>query len=300
MKHLLTYQLFEGGNALELSRPIKQSEVPATLRAIEEVIFPALGISGWDVDAMLIGSAGKKSKPDDESGDIDIGIDIVSISDRLCVDESQVLKYIYDKLCREFPVFQSRWMRGVDVVSFGYPIANDPSKGYVQIDFIPLKDMNWSRFIYHCPDYRKNESSYKSSHRNWLFAAILSTITEDESFDEVDGTTKSYYGYMMRLQDGLSKFRKSYEGKRGRLKNPVKTHDDHVTSDPNEFVKFLFGEEVKPADCVTFESCWRIITAPGYKWSDNLPQITEAYKGFLKRVNLPVPKEIKYGNDRQS
>lgn len=299
MKHILSYKLFEGGNALDLVRPIKQSEVPATLAALQDIIFPALGLAGFDADAMLIGSAGKKANEDDESGDIDVGIDIASVSERVGISEDQVLKYIYDCLCRQFPVFQAKWMRGLEVVSFGYPIANDPSLGYVQIDFIPIKDMNWSRFIYHCPNYKKGESKYKSAHRNWLFAAILSTIKEDEKFTEA-GDRISYYGYMMRLPDGLSRVKRSYVGLGGFLKKPVKVQEETITRDPKAFIDFVLGPGIKPSDCATLEDCARIINMPDYKWADRLPQIKEAYAGFLKRVGLKVPKEIKDGDDKKS
>jgi len=148
MNHLLSYKLFEGGNALELARPIKQSEVVGTLETLQDVIFPALGLSGFNIDCMVIGSAGKKKNPDDESGDIDIGFAVDKFAEKHGINEDQALKYLYDTLKREFPIFESRWMRGLEVVSFGYPIANDPGKGYVQIDFIPIRDMTWAKFIH--------------------------------------------------------------------------------------------------------------------------------------------------------
>lgn len=148
MRHILTYRLFEGGNALELARPIKQSEVQPTLDALADAIFPALKLEGFDRDCVLIGSAGKKAGPEDESGDIDVGFAVDRFAKAHGVTEDQALKYLYDVLQREFPVFQSRWMRGLEVVSLGYPIGNDPGKGYVQIDFLPIKDMSWARFIH--------------------------------------------------------------------------------------------------------------------------------------------------------
>lgn len=292
MRHLITYKLFEGGNALELARPIKQSEVAGTLETLEEVIFPALGLSGFGDDVMLIGSAGKKKGPDDESGDIDIGFAVDKFAEANGIDPSQALKYLYDKLNREFPVFEAKWMRGLEVVSFGYPIANDPGKGYVQIDFIPLKDMNWAKFIYHSPDYRKDESKYKSAHRNWLFAAIISQVIEDEEFD-VDGNKLAYNGYMLKLSDGLSKIRKSYVGKTKLLKNAKKTEDVPVTKSPAEFVKFLFGDGIKPNDVATFEDAWRKTTDPDFRWADRLDDIKDALIDFLRRVKLPIPAELK-------
>lgn len=296
MRHIRTYKLFEGGNALELSRPIKQSEAAPTIAAIEEIIFPALGLEGFEKDCLLIGSVGKKKDPEDESGDIDIGFAVDKFADAHNIDEDQAIKFLYNTLQKEFPVFESRWLRGLEVVSFGYPIANDPAKGYVQIDFIPIKDMKWAKFIYYSPDYTKDESKYKSAHRNWLFSAIISQIIEDEEFD-IDGNKLGYMGYMMRLNDGLSKVKKSFVGKTKLLKNAKKVEDVPVTKSPEEFVKFLFGDGIKPSDVRTFEDSWSIMMDPAFRWSDRVGNIRLALLKFLKRVKLPIPTEMKETNE---
>jgi len=292
MRHILTYKLFEGGNAIDMVRPIKQSEVAPTLAAIEEVVLPELGLDGFGKDCMLIGSAGKKKDDWDESGDIDIGFAVDSFVENNTINNEQAPKHLYDMLRRKFPMYQAKWMRGLEVVSFGYPIANDPVKGYVQIDFIPVKDMKWAKFIYYSPDYRNDESKYKSAHRNWLLAAIISQIVEDEEFD-ADGNKLGYSGYMLRLNDGLSKIRKSYVGKTKLLKNARKVKDVPVTKSPTEFVKFLFGDGIKPADVGTFENAWRIINDPDFRWADRVGDIKDALENFLRRVKLPIPSEMK-------
>jgi hypothetical protein len=287
LRHILSYKIFEGGNALDLVKPIKQSQVPQTIEALSDAVFPYIGLSGFGVDCMVLGTAGKKSSPDDESGDIDVGVDVSAYADRNGVSPEQVLKFIHDKLTRKFPMFQSRWLRGVDVVSFAYPIANDPGLGLVQVDFIPMKNMEWSKFIYHVDP----ASKYKSAHRNWLFAAIVSQIIEDESFD-ADGNMLGRSGYMMRLQDGLSRYTKSYEGKRGLLKNPRKIADSMVTDSPAELVRILFGDNIKTSDVATTEDVIGIINGPDFIWKDRLDAIKSEYARFLRKAGLKVPKEI--------
>lgn len=304
MRHLQSFNefsLFEGGKAIEIARGIKQSEVKATVDSIEETLFPVLGISGWGKDALLIGSAGKKLADEDLSGDLDIGVPIKEFADNQGISEDMALKYLYDTLRKNFPEFQARWMRGVDVVSVGYPIKGDPNLGYVQVDFIPLKDMNWAKFIYHSPNYRKGESSYKSAHRNWLFAAILSTITEDEQHDD-KGQLLSFSGYMMRLNDGLSKIKKSFVGKSKLLKNAKNLKDEEqlITRSPEEFIEFILGPGLKQKDVETFEQVWHIMSSPGYKWAEKLPQIKSEYVRFLRRVKLNIPAEIKNDEDDKS
>lgn len=296
MRHISTFTnfLFEGGNALKSARPIKQSEVQQTLDSIRDVVFPALGISDWGSDALLIGSAGKKESDDATSGDLDIGIPMSEFCEKHGVDQSMGLKYVYDILRRTFPEFELVWMRGIEVVSLSYPIRGNPSNGYVQVDFLPLKDMEWAKFIYHSPDYRKGESQYKSAHRNWLFAAILSVLTEDEQYDG-DGNLIGFSGYMMRLNDGLSKVRKSFVGKTKLLKNPISIKDDEqlITRTPADFIEFVCGPGYKPKDVATFESLYHIISGPDYKWSDKLSEIKTTCIKFLNRVKLQIPDELK-------
>lgn len=296
MKHIHTFNdfLFEGGKALDNTRGIKQSEVQATLDSIQDNVFPALGLSSWGTDALLIGSAGKKEADDDTSGDLDVGIPMKEFCEKHGVVDALGLKYVYDILKRAFPEFQIKWMRGLEVVSMSYPIKGDPNLGYVQVDFLPLKDMEWAKFIYHSPDYRKGESKYKSAHRNWLFAAILSALTEDEIKDE-NGNILGFSGYMMRLNDGLSKIKKTYVGKKKLLKNPViqPEHEELITRSPKDFLEFVLGSGIQPKDAETFEQVYGIISGPDYKWKDKLPQIKESLVRFLNRVKLQIPDELK-------
>ena len=62
--------------------------------------------------------------------------------------------------------------------------------------------MDWAKFIFYSPDYRKNESKYKSAHRNWLIQSILSALKEVESKDE-EGNVENYSAYSLRLSDGI-------------------------------------------------------------------------------------------------
>jgi hypothetical protein len=295
MRFIKTYKLFEGGNALHLARPIKQSEVRPTLETIKDVIFPALGLIGFGEDVIQIGSAGKKVDDDDTSGDIDMGIAVDLYAAKNNISPDEVLDHIYATLQKEFPAFESRIMKGLEVVSLGYPIANKPELGYVQLDFIPVRDMTWAKFIYYAPNRRKGESKYKSAHRNWLFCAILSQIIEDEEFD-LDGNKLGYRGYMMKLTDGLSKIKKSFIGKTKLLKNPVKTEDVAITKNPNEFVKFLYGPGVRPNQVKTFEMAYEKMLEPDFKYADRLPAIEKEFKKFLHRVKLDIPKELRKNN----
>jgi hypothetical protein len=298
MFHLRTFSefvLFEGGKALDSVRPIKQSEVPATVKSIEDTLFPVLKLREWNKDVLLIGSAGKKADPEETSGDIDLGIAMDQFFENNALGGSieDAIGTIYTLVKNAFPEWEIKWMKGLEVISIAFPIGGDIDNGCVQLDLLPLKDMDWAKFIYTSPDYRKNESRYKSAHRNWLFAAVLSAITEDHQFDDA-GNKLGFTGYMMRLNDGLSKIKKSYVGKKGLKKTAeiVKGEERLITKSPKEFVQFVFGEKYAPDDVRTFEDAIHIINAPDFKWKDKKEEILENYVRFLNRVKLPIPAEV--------
>lgn len=289
MLHLRTFGEFlcEGGNALGNVRPIKQSEIGATLDSIRDVVFPLIGIAGDNV--LLLGSMDKA----EDSGDLDVGLPMKEFCEANGVDEVLGMKYLYDLLGRNFPEFQTEWMRGLELVSMAYPIKGDPSLGYVQVDFIPVKDMEWAKFIYYSPNRLKGESAYKSAHRNMLLRSVLFVVKENEDMDE-SGNLLGYDGLSLRLNDGLYQVRRSFVGKRGLLKNPVtiSEKDSLLTSVPKDFVNALFGPECKVEDVRTFEQCWAVITSPGSKYADKMEEIKESLIKELKKAKLEVPAEL--------
>lgn len=135
------------------------------------------------------------------------------------------------------------------------------------------------------------KSAYKQAVRNWLFCAILSVIKEDIKKDD-SGNILSYTTYVLKLNDGLFKTRKTYIGKTKVLKNAKKIEDTPVTKNPKEFVEFLFSEGIKPEDVATFEDAYRYIIQHNYKFYNILEDIEDEFLKFLKRANLKIPKEI--------
>ena len=267
----IRYALFEGGKALKDVkgiRTIKQDEVASTIKDIEKNVLDVLKIN-----STKIGSAGLK--PDDqESGDIDF----ITVSD---------YETLVDKDRSMFDKKDIKEMKGLKVVSFPWRIAGNDDNGYVQVDLISVSDIDWAKFIYYCPDYRKKESAYKSAHRNWLLSAVLSTKRKNIVMDGDD--VVQYDGYSLRLPDGLYAVKKSYKGKTKLLKHADVIDESLFTKDPNKFVEFLFGKDVKPADIKTFEDCYRITKM---KYGKHMDDINNKLKEFLDRVDLDIPDEI--------
>jgi hypothetical protein len=172
--------ILEGGAAIKSSRNIKESEVASTIEDIKKRLLPILDLDVFKEgkDYIFIGSAGRKKNPDDESGDIDFGFNGGVYSQKNGVSFKECSGVLYEFLKEELePLLgfepEINHLKGLNIVSIGWPIAGDRNNGFVQLDLIPLENMDWAKFIYYAPDYRREESKWKSAHRNWLLSAAL-------------------------------------------------------------------------------------------------------------------------------
>ena len=153
--------------------------------------------------------------------------------------------------------------------------------------------MDWARFIFYSPDYRKNESKYKSAHRNWLFQAILSALKDVTKKDE-NGDIVEFDTYALRLSDGIYKNKKTFQGVTKRLKRPdtVKGQSVFVTRDPQELLDLMFGRGIKPEDVKTFEDAWKIVTSPGFEYADRIEEIKQDLIRYLTNAGYVIPTEV--------
>ena len=291
-------KLFEGGAAIKSSRSIKETEVEKTIQHMREVLFPLIGDGEFDKDYLLIGSIGKKKSPSDTSGDIDLGIAQEFLAQKFGISADQSLQFLYDKLSSELPAIlgyepDMKLMKGINVLSIAWPIEGDTENGTVQLDLIPISNMDWAKFIFYSPDYRKNESKYKSAHRNWLFQAILSALKNVTKRDE-NGDIVDFDTYALRLNDGIYKNKKTFQGATKRLKRPdtVKGQSVFVTRDPQELLDLMFGGGVKPDNVKTFEEVWNIVTSPNFKYSDRVEEIRQDLIRYLNNAGYVIPTEV--------
>lgn len=303
MSRVLTYNgfvsLFEGGAAIKSSRPIKEKEASSTIESIKKILLPLLGGGEIEKDYLIIGSIGKKKDPDDSSGDIDLGVDQSFIARSMGADPNNILEKIQEVLVRSLPSAlgfepEMKLMKGINVLSIGWPIGGNIENGIVQLDIIPLSDMDWAKFIFYSPDYRKDESKYKSAHRNWLIQAILSSLKEVKTTDE-NGDIEDFDSYALRLSDGIFKNSKTFRGVTKRLKNPetVKGKTEFVTRDPQELIDMIFGPGISPEDVSTFEKAWSIVSSPNYIHKDKIDLIKSDLVRYLTNGGYVIPSEIK-------
>lgn len=297
----LDKKINEGGQAIKTSRRIRESEASKTLESIEQKLMPLLGFPKKNVDFILIGSLGKKKTEEETSGDIDLGISSSFLESSLGSSKDGVLEAVYEKLEYKLPQvldkddLEIKMMKGINVISVGWPIEGDFANGTVQLDIIPISNMEWAKFIFYSPDYKIDESKYKSAHRNWLFQAILSgALKLPTSYDD-NGDILDYDTYAIRLNDGVYKNSKTYRGVTKRLKRSqtVPGQSIFITRDPDKLLNLMFGPGIKQSDVKTFEDAWKIVSSPNFIHSEKIDGIKEALLQYLTAGGFEIPYEIR-------
>lgn len=283
--------ILEGGAAVN-GRRILQSEVPAILDKIDEILSGLGLVRGEDWD--IVGSAGKK-KAEDTSGDIDISIVRRKLEE---VFETSDLKLLFNKLGKYLEdLGYDRQKISFDQVSFGLPINDDDD--IIQVDFEISRSLEWSRFTKYSPDYRKDESKYKGHVRNLLMMCIIKycfkRTTKRVTLDDdsvVDGEIETF---VIRLADGLYKTRKSWIGVRGMKKHdggPMHEYDELITDTPQGFIDLIFDDGVTVDDFLSFETLFSAFMSDKFKFPENRERILVGLVMSYDSQNIDVPTEI--------
>ena len=281
--------ILESGNSVENAQPFRQDQVQSTIDWVAKNIFPQIGLVGIDDDCAVLGSAGKKLA-DQTSGDIDLGVSADKIAGHLGVSLENALFALDTKL--KSLGYTTKMQKGFNQVSIGVPIGGDQKNGVGQLDFMLSTDIDWSRFIYHAPDFRAAESKYKGAYRNLLLMATMG-----KSFFEVvkttdKGETEEYKAYVVQLDKGIIEVRKTFMGVRG-LKTTttkLKEYDKLITKEPQGVVDLLFTGGYKPSDIDTYEKLYSLVTGGNFKYPAVLNSIMTDFKDKLKGAGLPLPE----------
>ena len=235
----------EGGNAVT-ANPIPAYITPLLYKEIEDVVLK----ENPDIKMVPLGSVGKKND-DQFNGDIDIAIKI---------DNKEELNKLIDKV---FPDLEKNPNTTSSIVSISYPYNKEGKSGNAQVDFMIVKDIDFAKFFYHSPDFKKNESKFKGATRAKMLSIIVSCIPVEDAKDEYfeDGkTVKKHWKYTFNTE-GVFKQLLDYTGKKGPLKNPkkLKEFEKLIVNDPENCVKFIFGDNGKIEDCNSAESLWKAV-----------------------------------------
>ena len=286
--------ILEGGAAVN-GRRILQSEVPVIIDKVDEILSGLGLVKGEDWD--MVGSAGKK-KAEDTSGDIDICIKKDRMKEVLGSGDGKV--DVYNDLAKYLEgLGYDRYIiqTGFSQVSFGMSI-ND-ADDIVQVDFILVRNLEWSKFTQASPDYTKDESKYKGNVRNVLMMCIVKycfkRTTKRVTLDDdsiVDGETENF---VIRLTDGLYKTRKNWFNKKGdtiiKTTNLMHEYDELITDTPQEFIDLLFNDGTID-DFLSFETLYDAFMSDRFKFPENRERILVGYVMSLDGNNIDIPTEI--------
>jgi len=201
-------RLIEGGNVFKdadgrsLTRRINQTDVKPTLAWLEELL------PGLDLQHNTLGSTGIK----DTSGDLDIAVDV-----------SQVTKEQLEARLKQWVASHGfkpdEWVRkSGTAVHFLTPINGTPDQGYVQTDFMFLKNIPWSKFVLGA---MPADSKYKGKERNVLMNSIAKSM-----------------GYKLNQIAGIAD----------------RATDKIITDDPDAVAKLLLNKTATRQDLASVES----------------------------------------------
>ena len=286
--------ILEGGAAVN-GRRILQIEGPAIMYKVEEILSGLGLVKGEDWD--MVGSAGKK-KDEDTSGDIDICIKKDRMKEVLGSGDGRL--DVYNDLANHLEGLgydKYSIQPGFSQVSFGMYI--DDTDDVVQVDFMLVRNLEWSKFTQASPDYTKDESKYKGHLRNVLMMCIVKycfkRTTKRVTLDDdsvVDGETENY---VIRLTDGLYKTRKNWFGKNGdtmvKTANLMHEYDELITDTPQGLIDLLFNDG-SIEDFLSFETLFDAFMSDKFKFPENRERILVGYVMSLDGQKIDIPTEI--------
>jgi len=237
-------QLHEGGNIFKdasgraLTQRINQTDVKSTIAWLEQ-------LTGMDLQDATLGSTGRKAT----SGDLDLAVDANQYTKEQMV--AQLTQWAQmNNLKPEEYIRKS----GISV-HFKTPINGRPDSGYVQTDFMFLKDVPFSKFILSAPA----DSAYKGQDRNVLMNSIAKSM-----------------GYKLNQTAGLQ----------DRVTNEI------ISNDPNQIAKILLNKGATEKDLYSVETIIRALDKDPKK-DDKLKDAREhfAREGvpFMEGMELPAP-----------
>lgn len=261
----------EGGNAVT-ANPIPAYITPLLYKEIEDVILK----ENPDIKMVPLGSVGKKND-DQFNGDIDIAIKL---------DNKKELSELIDKV---FPNLEKNPNTTPSIVSISYPYNKEGKTGNAQVDFMIVKDIDFAKFFYHSPNFKNNESKFKGATRAKMLSIIVSCIPVEDAKDEYfeDGKTiKKHWKYTFNTE-GVFRQLLDYTGKKGPLKNPkkIKEFEKLIVNDPDNCIKFIFGDNGKIEDCNSAESLWKAVHDKNkFKFQDVVSKIEDRWFNEIEEL----------------
>ncbi len=236
--------LKEGGNIFKdtsgraLTQRINQTDVKSTLAWLEQ-------LTNLELQDNALGSTGRKPT----SGDLDVAVDANQITKEQLVAQLSSWAQSYGFKPEDY-IRKS----GISV-HFKTPINGRPDQGYVQTDFMFLKDVPFSKFILSAPA----DSAYRGQDRNVLMNSIAKSM-----------------GYKLNQTAGLQ----------DRVTNAI------ISNDPDVIARILLNKTATREDLYSVESIVQALDNDPKK-DEKLKDAREhfAREGvpFMEGMELPTP-----------
>lgn len=272
-----------GGHMFKDVEPIEYKYILPTVQTAKNFIKGILNIS--DNDLIPIGSTMYKL-PGEFSGDIDFCIDIKKLN-------SNDINFILNSF---LPILNQYYETRIvgQTLSIRFPIMKDINESidkFCQVDLLFTYVFDFSKWFY--TSATTKESQFKSAHKNALITSIIRVLST-EILDERNGEIFKEKRLSLVEKEGVFLILSDYEGKNGNhLKNSKKTRLSLFTSDPQELVNYITGENNINKDCFnTFEKIWKFINDENYKYKSYLPNIKIELINELERRKLQNEKII--------
>ena len=200
--------IFEGGNVFKdangrpITQRINQTDVKPTVAWLDDML------PGLDLQNNTLGSTGIKAT----SGDLDLAIDANQVS-------KDQLEYRLKQWASSHGFKPEDYVRkSGTAVHFLTPITGRPDRGYVQTDFMFLKNVPWSKFVLSA---MPADSAYKGRERNVMMNSIAKSL-----------------GYKLNQIAGIA----------DRATNQV------ISDDPDAVAKMLLNKQATRADLASVET----------------------------------------------
>lgn len=283
MPYILDYYDFIN-ESLRYSKGINQKTVIKIQKEIKESLLSLFRIS--ENDMSFIGSAGKRDK-NDLSKNINLAIDVNKLLKTNNINLSELNSFVKNEFKR----------LGISTQEDGNKLIASWKNKKESIDLVIqfTENLDWVKFSRYSPSIMLKESKYPGKYREAVFAG-LSRVLEKKivSYFDTNESVREYETYRFNPDDGLCIYRKSFEGKNGKLKQPILLESSKriFCDEPNEFVKMLFGDKYNIDDVKTFESCIEIINSKDFKFSKRKNEVLKKIKQEIVGLQLTVPENL--------
>ena len=161
---------------------------------------------------------------------------------------------------------------------FNIAVKLDDNK-YFQVDFMFVKNLEFAKFAFHSPDFKKNESKYKGMYASILLMSIIRNVPTGYRKHFEDGTLEEWKYYSLSQKDGLLEKHKTFIGVKGkRIKSPKLLEETFITYDVDEIMEIIFGTKDAINYVYTFEGLL------DYICSNHFTVLNMSKKEFITRV----------------